>query len=141
MALGKLTVNGWIDSSQILSQGNIGTITAGVMTDSNCFAGVADDITGLPIAEEASFPETATIKSISIKGIKGESAPYFINSNIAAKNILSVSLLYPQNENSGVPFGLTAYNIKKLTIKKMDGTTLKDPKTTWTIDNFEIRLY
>jgi len=141
MALGKLTVNGWIDSSQILSQGNIGTVTAGAMTDSNCFAGVAEDINGLPVAEANSFDNTATIKSIMIKGIKGESTPFFVNSNIAAVNILNASIVYPQSDNSGVPFGLSADNIKKLTIKMMDGTILKDTKSTWTLDNLEIRLY
>ena len=141
MALGKLTVNGWIDSCKILPQGNIGTVTAGAIIDSNCFACVADNNTGLPVAEAASFSETATIKSIAIKGIKGESAPFFVNSNIAARNILSVSIVYPQSDNGGVPFGLTADNIKKLTIKMMDGTILKDTKSTWTRDNLEIRLY
>jgi hypothetical protein len=130
-ALGKLSVSGWIDSSQILSQGNIGTVTSGAMIDSNCFAGVAEGIAGLPAAETASFSETATIKSIAVKGIKTEPSPYYINSNIAAANIISVSIAYPQSDNGGVPFGLTADNIKKQTIK-MDVET---------IDDFEIRLY
>ena len=46
-ALGKLIVKDWIDSSQILSTGNIGTVTAGAMINSNCFAGVAEGISGL----------------------------------------------------------------------------------------------
>jgi uncharacterized repeat protein (TIGR03803 family) len=145
-ALGSLTVKGWIDSSQILSQGNIGTITAGAIIDSNCFAGVAEGITGLPAAETASFSETATIKSITIKGIKTELSPYYINSNIAAANILSASIAYPQSENDGVPFGLSADYIKKLTIKKTDGTTtslknLGKSTDSKTIDGVEIRLY
>ena len=146
MALGKLTVNSWIDSSQILSQGNIGTVTAGAIIDSNCFAGVAEDINGLPVAEANSFDNTATIKSIMIKGIKTEPSPYYINSNIAAANILSASIAYPQSDNGGVPFGLSADNIKKLTIKKTDGTTtslknLGKSEDSQTIDDFEIRLY
>jgi hypothetical protein len=146
MALGKLTVKGWIDSSQILSQGNIGTVTAGAITDSNCFAGVADGITGLPVAEAACFPQTATIKSIAIKGIKTEPSPYYINSNIAAANILSASIVYPQSDNGDVPFGLSANYIKKLTIKKNDGKSasfkdLKESKDSQTLDGVEIRLY
>jgi hypothetical protein len=140
-ALGKLTA-AWIYSSKIKSQGNIGSVKAGIMTNSSCFAGVKDGITGLPIAETESFPQTATIKSFAIKGIKGESAPYFINSNIAAANILSASIVYPQTIN-GDPFGMTANYIKSLKIKMTDGTTvsLKDPKVLWTLDNLEIRLY
>jgi hypothetical protein len=143
LALGSLTVKGHFYGSNIRSAGNIGKVTAGIMTDSNCFAGVTNGITGLPNAEAASFDNTATIKSIAIKGIKKEPAPYYINSNIAAANILSASIVYPQSDNGGEPFGLTADNIKKLTIKKMDGTTtsLKDPKSLWTLDNLEVRLY
>jgi The GLUG motif len=146
LALGSLIAKGWIDSSQILSTGNIGTVTAGAIIDSNCFAGVAEGITGLPAAETASFSETATIKSVAVKGIKGVSKPYYINSNIAAVNILSASIAYPQSDNGGVPFGLTADNIKKLTIKKTDGTTaslknLGNSTDSQTIDGVEIRLY
>ncbi len=146
LALGKLTAKGWIDSSQILSTGNIGTVTAGAIIDSNCFAGVAEGITGLPAAEAASFSEAAAIKSFAIKGIKGETPPWFINSNIAAANVLSASIVYPKSDNSdnsGEPFGMTAAYIKKLKIKKMDGTTVpfKDPKNSWQFENLEIRLY
>jgi hypothetical protein len=146
LSLGKLTAKGWIDSSQILSQGNVGTVTAGAIIDSNCFAGVAEGITGLPVAEAVNFPETATIKSFAIKGIKTEPSPYCINSNIAAANILSVSIVYPQSDNGGVPFGLSADYIKKLTIKKTDGTTtllkeLKESKDSQTFEDIEIRLY
>jgi subtilisin family serine protease/predicted pyridoxine 5'-phosphate oxidase superfamily flavin-nucleotide-binding protein len=145
-ALGKLSVSGWIDSSQILSQGNIGRVTAEAMIDSNCFAGVADGITGLPAAGRASFSERATIKRIAVKGIKGSSPPFFINSNIAAANIISASIVYPQSDNGGVPFGLVADNIRKLTIKKSDGTTalfrnLGKSTDSKTIAGVEIRLY
>ena len=146
LALGKLTAKGYFAGSEIRSSGNIGTVTAGVMTDSSCFAGVADSINGLPAAEAASFDEIATIKSIAVKGIKGQTPPFFVNSNIAAANILSASIVYPQNLNGGEQFGLAADYIKKLTIKKMDGTTiplkeLKESKDSWILDNLEIRLY
>ena len=77
------------------------------MINSSCFAGVdsdslsdlnTDNILDLPAAEAASFPQTATIKSIAIKGINNKIPPYyfnyFINSNIAASNVLSVSILH-----------------------------------------------
>jgi hypothetical protein len=145
LALGSLTVKGHFYGSNIRSAGNIGKVTAGIMTDSICFAGVAEGITGLPAAEAASFSETATIKSITIKGIKKE--PSYINSNIAAANILSASIAYPQINNNGVPFGLSADNIKKLTIKKANGNTISlkvlgKPMDSQTIEgDFEIRLY
>ena len=145
LALGNLTTKGWIESSQILSTGNIGTVTAGVMFDSNCFAGVAEGITGLPAAETASFPEKATIKSIAIKGIKGEAVPYFINSNIAAAQILSASLVYPENDNGTIPCGLSADFIKSLKIKDGQGTksykNLDAPKDNLDFGDVKIRLY
>ena len=146
LSLGTLTVKGYFYGSNIQSAGNIGMVTAGIMIDSSCFAGVAEGITGLPVAEAASFSQTATIKSFAIKGVKGESTPFFSNSNIAATNILSASIVYPQSGNGGVPFGLSANYIKKLTIKKNDGKPaslkeLKESKDSQTIDGVEIRLY
>jgi hypothetical protein len=143
LALGNLTAKRYFDGSKILSVGNIGTVTTGTMTDSICFAGIKAGISGLPAAETASFSEPATIRSFSIKGLKGETPPYFINNNIAAENVLSASIIYPQSKNNGVPFGMTAGYIKKLTIKQMDGTTIlrKEPKVTEVFDNLEIRLY
>ena len=112
MALGSLTVNGWIDSSQIISQGNIGTVTAGAMINSVCFAGVspaylvdvnaADGVLDLPPVLDDTFNETATINSIAIKGIKSENPLYFINSNIAAKNVSSMYIAYPKYDNAGI---------------------------------------
>jgi hypothetical protein len=137
MALGKLTVNGWIDSSQILSQGNIGAVTADAMRNSVCFAGVADaylvdvnaadGVLDLPPVLDDTFNQTATIKSIAIKGIKGEDPNFFINSNIAAKNVSSIYIAYPQYNNTGVPFGITMWDnpAKSLTIKDDEG------KHTW----------
>ena len=135
-ALGKLAIKNWITSSQIQSAGNIGTITTGGIADSICFAGVistrdvdaADGVLDLPDpALDINYDQPATIKSLSVKGIKSQSSPYAINSNFAAANILSASLCYPQNDNSGVPFGVAADYIKKLTIKEADGTsTLKE---------------
>ena len=146
LSLGTLTVKGYFSGSNIKSAGHIGTITAGIMTDSNCFAGVTEGITGLPPADKSSFSQMATIKSVAIKGIKGESAPFFTNSNLAAMNILSASIVYPKSDNGGVPFGVSADNIGKLTIKKNDGNlaSLKNlgiSTDSTTIDGLEIRLY
>ena len=145
LALGKLTTTGWIDSSQIISKGNIGTVSASKMVNSSCFAGVADGITGLPAAEADSFSSTATIKSVTIKGIKTESPPYYINSNIASANILNASLAYPENNNGGVPFGMSAGFIKALKVKDAQGTeswkNLDKPSDSKTFTDAQIRLY
>jgi hypothetical protein len=129
MALYKLTAKGWIDCTRILSMGNIGTISAGGIGDSSCFAGVTDTIDqdedgvlDLPDpAVHIDYDEPATIKKISVKGIKGEQY-CLINSNIAAANILSASIVYPKKDNSGQPFGFAADLIKALKIKDETGT-------------------
>lgn len=111
LALGKLTVKNGFEYSRIISAGNIGTITAGKFWNSTCFAGVADsylvdvnaadDVCDLPSILGDTFSQEATIKSIVIKGIKNEAHPYFINSNIAAYHIDSMSVAYPMYDNSG----------------------------------------
>jgi len=132
LALGTLAAKGQITNCQISSTGNIGTVTAGKMANSTCFAGVADaclvdvnaadGVLDLPPVLDDTFNQTATIKSITIKGIKGETY-CFINSNIAAYNITGASIAYPQYNNSGVPFGISMYNDSKtITIKDANGT-------------------
>jgi hypothetical protein len=67
------------------------------------------------------YGDPATIKKITVKGIKGEQY-CFINSNIAAANILSASIVYPKKDNSGQTFGLAADLIKALKLKDETGT-------------------
>jgi hypothetical protein len=147
LALGKLTIKRNFSGSDIKSAGHIGKVTAGTMVDSSCFAGVSEvGIFDLPPADPASFNNTSTIKSIAIKGIKDAAAPFFVNSNIAAVNILNASIVYPQIDNGGVPFGFCADYIKKLTIKNTDGVVtsrneLHESVSSQTIDGIDIRLY
>ena len=146
LALGTLTVKNHITDSQIISDGNIGTINTGAMINSVCFAGVKDGVTGLPDPNtDINYASPApSIKSITVKGVKGESNA-FINSDIAAPNILSATLNYPQNDNDGNSFGVSAGFIKSLKIKNASGTiTLKNrssPADNNDFGDFKIRLY
>jgi N-acetylneuraminic acid mutarotase len=143
LALGALTAKNHMTDSQIISDGNIGTINAGAMINSVCFAGIKDGVTGLPNLP-GDINVSASIKSITVKGIKGESNS-FINSNIAAANILSATLNYPLTNNGGIPFGVSAGFIKSLKIKNTSGTvTFKNldlPGDSNEIGDFKIRLY
>ena len=71
----------------------------------------------------------------------------FVNSNIAAANILSVSLAFPETANGGVPFGITADFIKSIKVKTEDGpVSMKNLHKPSDIieappDDVEIRLY
>jgi hypothetical protein len=132
LALGKLTIKEGFYWSRIISSGNIGTFTVAAMRQSSCFAGVADacsvdlnadDVCDLPPVLDDTFNQTATIKSIMIKGIKGDDATYFVNSNIAAATVSSMSIAYPEYNNGGIPFGITMWNDPKaFTIKDANGT-------------------
>jgi hypothetical protein len=144
-ALGKLTVKGRIASSRVLSTGNIGAVTVGAMFNSNCFAGVSKGISGLPDpATDINYMVPAAIKNIIIKGIRGETY-CFVNSNIAGAQITSVYLVYPQNINDNVPFGLSAGFIKSLRIKDGQGAksykNLDAPKDDLEFSDVKIRLY
>ena len=80
-----------------------------------------------------------------MKGIKGEPNS-FINSDIAAASILSATLNYPQSDNNGVPFGVSAGSIKSLKIKNASGKTvtlknLNSPSDNNDFGDFKIRLY
>jgi hypothetical protein len=156
LALGKLTAKVDINNSQVLSTGHIGTVSAAKIVDSSCFAGVVatsdlngDGVLDLPDpnldANQINYIEPATIKKIAIKGIKGEPYPYYINSNIAAAHILSATPFYPEYDNGGIPFGLSAGFIKALKIKDVNGTeswkNLDEPNDSLTFDDFQIRLY
>jgi hypothetical protein len=150
LALGNMTIKGDFSWSRIISSGNIGTVTFGMIEGSTCFAGVdsaaINSVFDLPAANAANFSLVpATIKSISIKGYKGESPPYFVNSNIAAANILSLSLLYPEYNNGGKPFGVTADFIKSMKIKDYSGNhpwkMLSEPSQSDSNDDAKIRIY
>lgn len=142
LALGALTVKLHITDSQIISDGNIGTINAGAMINSLCFAGIKDGVTGLP-DPAVDINVLASIKSIAVKGLKGEPNA-FINSNIAAATITSATLNYPQSDNNSVQFGMSADFIKLLKIKNASGAvTLKNrssPSDSNYFGDFKISL-
>jgi hypothetical protein len=132
-----------IADSQIISDGDIGTVNAGTMINSVCFAGIKDDVNGLPNLPD-DINVSASIKSVTVKGIKGE-LNSFINSNVAAANILSATFNYPRTDNNDVPFGVSAGFIKSLKIKNAGETvTFKNldlPGDSNEIGDFKIRLY
>jgi len=144
LALGALTAKNDINNSQIISDGNVGTISAGAMINSLCFAGIKSGVTGFPDLPD-DINVSASIKSVTVKGIRGEPNS-FINSNIAAANIPSATLNYPQSDNDGVPFGISAGSIKSLKIKNASGKTvtfknLNSPSDSNYIGDFKISIY
>lgn len=102
-----------IENSQIDTTGNIGTITASVLDDSQIYAGTgADGAVAFPPVSTA-FPATATIASVQLRRVKNVFAD--VGSDIAASQIQTLNLGYIQLNNGGTPFGVQAISIKQLT--------------------------
>ena len=114
--IGTLSVVGWAKNSHIHSTGNIRSISLGGMDTTVVYAGVASSVTGFPDPATA-FAGAATIRKLTITGVKGVSGPYFINSSIAAPTLSSVSIREVQMSNSahnGDDFGIAATTIGSL---------------------------
>lgn len=101
-----------IENSQIDTAGNIGTISASVLDDSQIYAGTgANGPLGFPPITTA-FPATATIASITLRTRKGIFSD--VGSDIAASQIQNLNLGSIQFNNGGTPFGVQALSIKML---------------------------
>jgi fibronectin type 3 domain-containing protein len=101
-----------IQSSQIDAAGNIGTITASVLDDSQIYAGTgANGPMAFPPIGTA-FPATASIANITLRTRKGVFSD--IGSDIAASQIQNLNLGNIQFNNGGTPFGVQALSIKML---------------------------
>jgi hypothetical protein len=138
-ALGKsltsMNVGGAIASTTINAGGNIGSITAGRLSDSFVYAGLVASPSGPFPSATTDFRNTATISSVSLK--KSASAS-FSNSVIAAYNINSASLGTVSQTNQGTPFGLAAHDVLSVTIKDLGTGKVvhaANPPTTTTFDN------
>ena len=101
-----------IQNSQIDTTGNIGTISALALDDSQICAGTgADGAVPFPPVSTA-FPANASIKNINLRMSKGGFAD--VGSAIAASQIQNLSLGNIQFNNGGTPFGVQALSIKQM---------------------------
>ncbi|MGD0571466.1 MAG: hypothetical protein ABSB11_00425 [Sedimentisphaerales bacterium] len=125
VSLNKVNIAGRIDDSTWNIVGSCGTITAGELADSNFTAA------------------NGFLKTLKITGIVGE--PFgIINSNVTAKHLGTVYLAFPKYSNNGIPFGLTASVIDKVTVKNptktMTWKKLQVGTAAITTQDFVIRL-
>ena len=121
--VGAVSVGGAIGNSQLRVTGNAGAVTAASMTDSLLFAGVANNVAGLP-ASLADFSAASTIASLTLKGTASAS---FVRSMVAAKVLTKISLKAVEPGNGGTTFGFAADKIAQysrqglaVTLKKLD---------------------
>jgi hypothetical protein len=100
-ALAAMSVAGWLTGATISSAGSVGTVRLGGVQDSTLTAGNLTDA-------------RSKITSLTVTGIKGSPAPSFINSNVSAWTLGTVSVKGVQTLNAGhVP---AAFGIKGRTI-------------------------
>ena len=106
--LGRLNVRGTIDSSTIRASGNILSIDALSLTNTNVYSGVG------PLRRGARLPSVTTdfIAADTITSLRV--AQSFVNSDVAAENLGNLSLGVVQLANGGTPFGLAAHQIANL---------------------------
>ena len=91
--LGNLTVAGWLDRATILSTaGPVGTLTVGGMRDSTIQVG------SVVVADVANHK---TLGGLTVGGITGQAAPFFINSNVSAWTMGTVTLRDVLTANAG----------------------------------------
>ncbi len=128
-ALGRLTVTGWVNSTQLRCSGHIGAVTAGGFRDSDLFAGVVAGVGDLPGArddfEALPFEQLPAIATVTVRGLRDEPAA-FINSNVAAWSIGRITLRDAQIDNGGVAFGFACNSLRSLTYRT-DGATYRWP--------------
>ncbi|MCX5673136.1 MAG: hypothetical protein NTU94_17620 [Planctomycetota bacterium] len=72
----------------------------------------------------------ASIASLTVKGLQG--AASFINSNVSAWTLGTISIRAVQADNSDQPFGITGHSVGSYT---RDGTRLPKPAGTLPFDS------
>lgn len=112
--LGQLSVGGGILATTITSIGNIGSINAALMHDSQVYAGIVSLPAGQTLPQQTSdFSTSATIQSVSLRRSASAS---FANSDIAAYTIGNLALGSVQTANAGTAFGVGAHTLKTISL-------------------------
>ena len=119
-----------LDAVWGILSGDVGAIAAGMISGSRIRAGIDPSVAPEDLPEEAAdFQEHSTIRSVTLKGIKGQAkgTPTFADSIVAAWTLGSMKLKVVQTDNGDVDFGLAADTIKAVT-GTTTATGIKFPK-------------
>ena len=142
-SLGRLTATGAISGTNIRSAGNIGTVTALSLANSNIFAGI-NPPDGLTLPDSADdFVAPATIRGVTIRN---RAAPSFVASNVAASVLGRLNLGVVQTANGGVPFGVAAQTLTSLNAVDPAGVSLRrtgatEPAQGFESADFKVRIF
>jgi peptidyl-prolyl cis-trans isomerase A (cyclophilin A) len=139
LQVGRISVTGAMTNSVIFSAGNIGTISAGSMSGSRIYAGVAlaTAQAGTLPTDLTDFTDNARITSVSV----GNGASSFSESQINAETIGSLRLGGISDDSSGASEGIAAHTITSLsatlngkTRLALNSTAFRATKTTASAD-------
>lgn len=132
--LGSFVVRNRLDSTDVRSWGNIGQASIGFMQNSNLFAGVNDEVDGLP--DEGDFDAMADIRRLNIGG--------FTESNIGAYSIGQANLGDVDPDNEGTPFGVATTSFGRIDYRvggeRMSLRTVADAMVANFDDDFMVRI-
>jgi len=112
----------------LVTQGNIDKLSFGALTDSSIQVGVDGDVPA--DLEDTAFSDTGLIRSLTIKGLKGQAAlPSLANSTILARQMGSVSLKIVDDDASLEEYGIVSTSVDKYS-RKEGSSTFKLSKQT-----------
>jgi hypothetical protein len=148
-ALGNLSVRGAITDSTISTVGNIGSIKAASLVNSEIYAGIAGTDRFPSVA--ADFANEAMLSRLTLKAPLGTAS--FDNSVVAANNMGRINLGLIDTDNGGVPFGVAAdviaslsgsnaaaQRLRLLALDNPDVLAAALPALPFTFGDFQIRL-
>jgi hypothetical protein len=128
---------GSLVGSDVLAANDIGTITAGAVSDSRVFAGVQPAVTTLPAAATDFANPAGFIRSVSVRGP-------FSNSLVAAPTVGRASQGVVSVNNGGAAFGVAADRLQALSATTPSGhrrlARLDDPASSIVEGDFNVRL-
>jgi hypothetical protein len=108
--LGSLSVRGAITNSRVSTTGNIGSVKAGGLVNSEVYAGVVGTDRFPSVSSD--FGNEASILKLTLRGPLGTAS--FDNSVVAANNLGRINLGLIDTDNAAAPFGVAADTIATL---------------------------
>jgi len=85
--VGSIAIGGFLRNATIQTAGDIGAVKLGGINKSNVFAGVTERPTSL-----AAFSDPHKISSFTLTGIRGVTAPLFVDSQVAAQTLGTIKV-------------------------------------------------
>jgi hypothetical protein len=133
-ATGTVTVGGTVEQSTIRCAGDVAGFTARAMVQSDFLCGIAAGVER-HAAAAGDFAEEARLRSVKVTGLKppkGQPAPRcFVDSNLSAYAIGTVSLVNIAPASGDAPFGLFALDAEDGRVKSVKHKDTEDRDANW----------